>query len=248
MVDRALHRDRWTIGATLAALTGLCWAQMLDMRGEAGPERWMPCCGAHFGVTLAMWVVMMAGMMIPSAAPMILTHAAIARRRSAQTPLVASGSFLSGYLVAWSGFGAAAAVVQWALFRFVLLDGRTLSVSPWLGGALLIAAGGFQLSPVKERCLAHCRAPLGYFMTEWRDGLAGALQMGLRHGLFCMGCCWLLMMVLFAVGIMNVLWGAALTAFVLAEKVLPWPRAVVWTGAAGCIAAGLALMARAVLA
>jgi len=207
----------------------------------------MPCCGAHFGVTLAMWVVMMAGMMVPSAAPMILTYAAIARRRSSSRPFIATASFVSGYLVAWSGFGAAAAALQWALFRLVLLDGRTLSVSPWLGGALLVGAGAFQLSPTKARCLTHCRAPLGYFMTEWREGVSGALHMGLRHGLYCMGCCWLLMLVLFAVGVMSVSWGAALTAFVLAEKVLPWRRAVVWAGAAACIATGLALMAHAVL-
>ncbi|MFI5307244.1 MAG: DUF2182 domain-containing protein [Polyangiales bacterium] len=237
------------IGAALAALTALCWAQMVGMSGEAaGPQRFMPCCGAHFGTTLSMWVVMMAGMMIPSAAPMVLTHAAIARRSGAvRPPWVATALFLAGYLVAWSCFAALAAIAQWALFRWLLLDPRTLSISPWAGGVLLIAAGVFQLSPTKARCLTHCRAPLGYFMTEWREGFSGALHMGLRHGVLCTGCCWLLMAVLFGVGIMNVLWGAALTLFVLAEKILPWRRAIVWLGAAGCVAGGFGLMARAAL-
>jgi predicted metal-binding membrane protein len=248
LADR-VRSDRFLIGAALAILTGLCWAQTVGMAGEvSGPERWMPCCGARFSITFCMWVVMMAAMMIPSAAPMVFTHAAIARRRADnRPPFFASGLFLCGYLLAWSAFSAAAALAQAALFRWALLDGRTLAIGPWAGGALLLAAGAFQLSPAKGRCLTHCRAPLGYFITEWRDGLRGALRMGLQHGLFCIGCCWLLMAVLFAVGIMNALWGAALTAFVLAEKVLPWRRAVVWSGAASCFAAGMSLMIRAVL-
>lgn len=247
-LERVVRRDRLLIVLALSALTILSWARMVEMAGEeAGPHRWMPCCGAHFGVTLFMWVVMMAGMMIPSVSPMVLTHAAIARRRAGQkTPIVPSLLFLSGYMVAWSGFGAVAALVQWGLFRWALLDGRTLSIAPWAGGVVLIAAGTFQLSSAKDACLSQCRAPLGYFLTEWRDGLSGALSMGLHHGLFCIGCCWLLMVILFAVGVMNMLWGAAITAFVLAEKVLPWPRAVVWSGAVSCVAAGIGFIVQAI--
>jgi len=209
----------------------------------------MPCCGASFGVAFAMWVVMMAGMMIPSVAPMVLTHAGIMRRRAAQgAPFVSSGLFLLGYLLAWSGFSAVAAFAQWALYRSNVLDGRSLSIGPWAGGAVLLAAGIFQLSSAKDACLSHCRAPLGYFVTEWREGRVGAVMMGLRHGVFCIGCCWLLMAVLFAVGIMNILWGAAITAFVVAEKILPWPRAVVWSGAALCLVGAAVLACRAVLA
>ena len=238
-LERVLRRDRLIIGVVLAALTALSWVQMV---GPADGAHLAPCCGARFDVTFAMWVVMMAGMMIPSVAPIVLTHAAIVRRRAGRgAPFVPSGLFLSGYLIAWVGFSAAAAFAQGVLFRAAVLDGRSLSVGPWVGAAVLLAAAAFQLSPAKSACLSQCRAPVGYFITEWRDGRHGAVIMGLRHGAFCIGCCWMLMAVLFAVGIMNVVWGAALTVFVVAEKVLPWRRAVVWSGGAAC-AAGAAIL------
>jgi len=244
-LERVLLRDRLVISIALGALTVASWVQMI-VPDEAAPGGLLPCCGARFGVTFAMWVVMMAGMMIPSVAPMVLTHAAIMRRRVAHgAPFASSGLFLAGYLVAWSAFSAVAALAQWALFHTALLDGRSMSIGPWAGGAVLIAAGAFQLSPAKDACLSQCRAPLGYFVTEWREGRLGAATMGLRHGLFCIGCCWLLMAVLFAVGIMNMVWGAAITAFVVAEKILPWPRAVVWSGCAMCFLGAAALAVRA---
>jgi predicted metal-binding membrane protein len=250
-LDRLVRRDRLLIASVLGALTCLSWIHMITMAGQMTlPARFMPCCGAHFGLTLAMWVVMMAGMMIPSVMPMVFTHAAIVRRRAAGgagSPLLLSALFLGGYLLAWSGFSVVAAVFQWALYHGVLLDGHTLRIAPFVGGIVLVAAGAFQLSGAKDACLSQCRAPLGYFVTEWRDGMSGAAWMGLRHGVFCIGCCWLLMAVLFAVGIMNVLWGAAITAFVLAEKVLPWRRLVVWSGAAICVVAGLGLMGQSTL-
>jgi predicted metal-binding membrane protein len=179
---------------------------------------------------------------------MVLTHAAIARRRAAQgAPFVSSAFFLAGYLLAWTAFSAVAAFTQGLLFRAAVLDGRSLSVGPWAGAAVLAVAAIFQLSPAKSACLSQCRAPLGYFITEWRDGDSGAVVMGLRHGLFCIGCCWLLMAVLFAVGIMNVLWGAAVTALVVAEKVLPWRRPVIWAGSAACLAGAATLVWRAVV-
>jgi predicted metal-binding membrane protein len=245
-LERLVRRDRLVILSALAILTILSWVQMVGMGHELGPDRLMPCCGARFEITFAMWVVMMAGMMIPSVAPMVLTHAAITRRRAARgAPFVPSGLFLSGYLVAWGGFSAAAALAQWALYRSARIDAHTLSLAPGLGGLLLIGAGVFQLSAAKDACLSHCRAPLGYFMTEWREGMVGAVRMGLRHGVFCIGCCWLLMAVLFAAGVMNIVWGALITAFVLAEKVLPWRRPVVWSGATSCVAGGLFLVVRA---
>jgi predicted metal-binding membrane protein len=241
-----VQHDRFVISCVLGALTIVCWTQML---AAGGAGALMPCCASRFGVAFSMWVVMMAGMMIPSVAPMVLTHAAITRRRAAAgAPFASSGLFLGGYLVAWAGFSAVAALAQGALQRAAMLDGRTLSVGPWAGGAVLLAAGIFQLSRAKEACLSRCRAPVGYFLTEWREGSAGAVVMGLRHGLSCIGCCWLLMAVLFAVGIMNILWGAAITLFVVAEKALPWRRAVVWSGSAACLAAGALLLGRAALA
>jgi predicted metal-binding membrane protein len=254
-LERLLRRDRLLIVAALAALTALSWVQMFAPAGGAtststststSPSHLAPCCGARFTVAFAMWVVMMAGMMIPSVAPMVLTHAAIVRRRATRgAPFVSSSLFLSGYLLAWVAFSAAAAALQCVLFRAAILDGRSLSIGPWAGAAVLLAAAAFQLSPAKDACLSQCRAPVGYFITEWREGKRGAVTMGLRHGAFCLGCCWLLMAVLFAAGIMNVVWGAALTAFVVAEKMLPWRRAAVWSGSAACVAGAVILIWRA---
>jgi predicted metal-binding membrane protein len=243
-LERILRHDRALITAVLVALTVASWAQMVVPATPVGPDGLMPCCGSRFGVAFVMWVVMMAGMMIPSAAPMVLTHAAIVRRRrvSLGAPFVPSGLLLAGYLLAWTAFSAVAALAQGALYRSGILDGHSLAIGPFLGAAVLIAAAVFQLSPAKRACLSQCRAPLGYFMTEWREGRSGALLMGLRHGLSCIGCCWLLMAVLFAVGIMNLLWGAVITIFVVAEKVVPWPRAVVWSGSALCLAGAAFLL------
>jgi len=245
-LERVLLHDRLLVSLVLAALTILSWTQMC---APDGPDRLMPCCGSSFVPAFLMWVVMMAGMMIPSVAPMVLTHAAIMRRRATRpAPFVSSGLFLAGYLIAWSAFSAVAALAQGALRRGALLDHRSLSIGPWAGGAVLVAAAIFQLSPAKSACLSRCRAPVGYFVTEWREGRAGALTMGLRHGISCIGCCWLLMAVLFAVGIMNMLWGVAITAFVVAEKALPWRRAVVWAGGAICLVGAAVLFYRAVMA
>jgi predicted metal-binding membrane protein len=250
VLERVLSRDRVVISIVLVALTALAWAQMLSPGGmTVDGGRLMPCCAARFSVAFSMWVVMMAGMMIPSAAPMVLTHAAIVRRRAARgVPFVSSGLFLAGYLLAWSGFSAAAAFAQRMLHRSALLDGGSLSIGPWAGSVVLLAAGIFQLTRAKTACLSRCRAPVGYFVTEWREGSAGAVMMGLHHGIFCIGCCWLLMVALFAVGIMNILWGALITAFVAAEKILPWPRAVVWSGSAACFVGAAALICRALIA
>jgi predicted metal-binding membrane protein len=248
-LERVLRNDRVTISVVLGVLTLLSWGQMVaSAEGPLGADRLLACCGARFGVAFTMWAVMMAGMMIPSVAPMVLTHAAMVRRAPGGRPLLWSALFVSGYLLVWSGFSAAAALAQSLLFRGGLLDGHAMAVGPWAGGAVLLATGLFQLSPSKGACLSRCRAPVGYFLTEWREGKAGALAMGLRHGVFCVGCCWLLMAVLFAVGIMNLLWGAALTAFVLAEKVLPWRRAVVWAGGGTCLLGAGLLFRRALLA
>jgi predicted metal-binding membrane protein len=248
-LEQVLRRDRLVVSIVLGALTLVSWAHMvLPNDGARGGERLMPCCGARLDVAFSMWVVMMAGMMIPSVAPMVLTHAAIMRRRVMRgAPFVSSGLFLAGYLLAWSGFSAVAALAQSVLYRSGLLDRHSLAIRPLAGGAVLIAAGFFQLSSAKNACLSHCRAPLGYFITEWREGNAGAVQMGLHHGILCIGCCWLLMAVLFAVGIMNILWGAVITAFVVAEKVLPWRCAVVASGGAICFAGATVLVYRAVL-
>jgi predicted metal-binding membrane protein len=169
-----------------------------------------------------MWAVMMAAMMIPSASPLILLFAAINReRRKEQDPFVSTGMFLAGYLAAWTVFSALATLVQWGFQTATLLSHMLVINNPVFGGTLLFAAGVFQWSPLKYACLTRCRSPLGFLMNEWREGTWGALIMGLRHGIYCIGCCWLLMSLLFVTGVMNLLWMAIITVFVLLEKIVP---------------------------
>src|SRR5215469_7956909 len=169
-----------------------------------------------------MWAEMMAAMMIPSAAPMILTFAMVQRkRREQERPFVPTGFFLSGYLLVWTMFSALAAFAQWILHAKALLSPMMAGTSPIFGGVLLIAAGIFQWTPLKNACLARCRSPLNFLLTDWREGKAGAFGMGLRHGAYCTACCWILMLLLFVAGVMNLFWIAAIAIFVLLEKILP---------------------------
>jgi predicted metal-binding membrane protein len=134
---------------------------------------------------------------------------------------VPTGLFLLGYLIVWIGFSALAAVAQWILHATALLSPMMVSTSPILGGAILITAGAFQWTPLKNACLTHCRSPLNFLMTGWREGKRGALAMGLKHGAYCTGCCWFLMALLFVAGVMNLWWIAIIAGFVLLEKVAP---------------------------
>jgi predicted metal-binding membrane protein len=169
-----------------------------------------------------MWAVMMVAMMVPTAAPMILIFANVNRKRQEQErPYVPTAVFLSGYLLVWTGFSVLATLAQWGLHEAALLSPMMVSTSSILGGILLLAAGIFQWTPLKYACLKHCRSPLSFLMTDWREGYRGALIMGLRHGGYCTGCCWFLMALLFVAGVMNLLWVATITAFVLVEKAVP---------------------------
>jgi predicted metal-binding membrane protein len=240
-IDALLRRDRVVLLAALAVLSLASWAYLVyDARKMATTGA---CCAVVANADLrtwlsadvlllfVMWAVMMVAMMAPTAAPMVLTFAAVnRRRRQADRPYVPTAFFLLGYLLAWTIFSAAATAAQWALHATALLSTQMVGTSPALGGAILVAAGVFQLTPQKQACLAHCRTPLTFIMTEWRDGPAGALRMGLRHGTFCLGCCWILMLVLFVTGVMNLLWVGLLTAFVLLEKLAP---AGPWWGRVG---------------
>ncbi|MBI2741353.1 MAG: DUF2182 domain-containing protein [Rhodospirillales bacterium] len=178
---------------------------------------------ADLPLLLAMWWIMMIGMMLPSAAPMILTFAAINRSRRARgQPYTPTVLFTSGYLLAWGGFSVAATLAQWALERASLLAPMTMkTTSPLLGGLLFIATGLYQLTPLKGACLSSCRSPFDFVVNHWSDGAVGALRMGAAHGFYCLGCCWILMALLFAVGAMDLVWVAALTAVVLIEKLFP---------------------------
>jgi predicted metal-binding membrane protein len=191
-------------------------------------------------IIFAMWTVMMAAMMLPSALPMIEMHARISRGQSAE---IAGHTwlFVAGYLAAWTCFAAAIVLVQYPLERMEIIDGM-MRMKTFAGGLLLIAAGIYQISPLKQACLTKCRTPLGFFMTEWRAGSRGALLMGFNHGVFCVGCCWMLMALMFVGGAMNLAWAAALTVFVLLEKAAPWGKALSRASGAIMVASGLALV------
>ena len=201
-----------------------------------------PWTGVEFTLVFVMWAVMMIGMMAPSAAPMILLYARVGRQgKSAGKPLAATGWFVGGYFLAWVGFSLAATLVQWVLERAALLDSRMASANLLLGGVVLIAAGVYQWTPIKNACLAQCQTPFRFLMSHggFRSTVPGCLRLGLLHGTYCIGCCWVLMALLFVVGVMNVLWIAALALLVLLEKLTPWGRSVARIAGVACIAAGV---------
>lgn len=229
-LESVLKRDRYIVMLGVVGVAALAWAYVVwlsrDMAGMSvsvstpNLQSW----GVGDWVSMfVMWAVMMTAMMIPSAAPMILLFATVNRRRRERTgTYVPTGIFMSGYILAWCGFAAAATVGNWALHINSLLNtmmGESTSI--YLGGSLLVLAGVFQFSRLKYVCLTHCRSPLSFLMSDWREGSAGALKMGLHHGVYCVGCCWVLMSLLFVLGVMNIVWIAALAGFVLLEKVVP---------------------------
>jgi predicted metal-binding membrane protein len=187
---------------------------------------------------------MMIAMMIPSAAPMILLYARVFRHGQARGQIAASlvptGAFAAGYLVCWLGFSALATALQYTLEQAALVHGMWMwSTSRWLTAGLFVAAGLFQLTPVKAACLEHCRAPAAFLSRHWRPGRLGAFRLGLVHGAYCLGCCWALMLLLFAAGIMNLVWIAGLAILVLLEKLAPFGANLAPLSAALLIGAGL---------
>lgn len=188
------------------------------------------------GLMFVMWWAMMAAMMLPSAAPMLLLFARINRKQKAGgRPFIPTGIFAAGYLVAWGGFSALATGLQWNLAQFGLLSPMMVTTSYWLGSAILLAAGVWQLTPIKSICLRHCRSPMGFLVQGWRPGRLGAFRMGLEHGSYCLGCCWFLMGLLFFGGIMNLFWIIGLASLVLLEKTVPmgsWIGRIVGIGLA----------------
>jgi predicted metal-binding membrane protein len=220
---------------------------------DASAADWMPWGFATSALMVAMWWVMMVAMMIPSAAPTILLYAQVhrgarARRRfhgtgstdagelgpTGATELASSVAFAAGYVIVWLGFSVGAAALQWMLERVGLVSAMMMgSRSRWLSGGILIVAGLYQLSPLKNHCLAHCRSPASFLARYWRPHALGALQLGLRHGAHCVGCCWMLMALLFVGGVMNLIWIAALAIIVLTEKLLPRGR---WIGRSAGVA------------
>jgi len=230
MIEGALRRDRAVVVFALLGVIMLAWGYLLLGAGMSLDEMggmpmaqeepiWTP---AYAAVALAMWAIMMAAMMLPSAAPMILLYGTIANRRELKgDPAVGAGVFGLGYIVVWTAFSLAAVAFQFGLDHAQLLSPMMRVTSRSVAGGVLIAAGVYQWTPLKQACLRRCRSPLEFLMTEWREGRVGALKMGLRHGTYCLGCCWMLMLLLFVGGIMNIAWIATVAAFVLIEKVSP---------------------------
>ena len=213
------------------------------MMAQMGMTRDMSWTRADVFFTFAMWAVMMVGMMAGTAAPVLLLFAAARAGRGDRGVRLAVVMFGLGYVTVWVGFSACAALAQWALHETAMLSPAMATSSPYLAGAILIVAGAYQLTPWKGACLTHCRSPLGFLMTNWHDGRLGALQMGARHGAYCLGCCWGLMCVLFVVGVMNLVWVAALTGFVLLEKIGPAGTVVARVAGAAMVLVGILLIA-----
>lgn len=244
VVALAWGRVIWGGGTGMGAISMTSWRLPYAMIMEATPAHWTP---GYALVMVAMWWTMMIAMMLPSAAPMVLLHAHVsrhaARRAPASTTAAPAAAFTAGYLAIWLCFSIIATGLEWGLERAGAVDGMMMgSVEVWLTGGLLVAAGLYQLSPLKGVCLSHCRAPVAYLSRHWRPGRSGAFLMGVEHGAFCLGCCWALMLLLFAGGVMNLLWIAGLAAVVLVEKLAPFGAWLTpWIGA-GLIAAGVAVV------
>jgi predicted metal-binding membrane protein len=213
--------------ASLAFLIALAWVYLWRSAGGMQDMAAMPQMGGAgaLALTFAMWTVMMTGMMLPSAAPAILLYAALVRKNAERgTVLPAVWIFTSGYLAAWTAFSAVATLAQSALEHAMLMTSAMLLASKGLSAAVLVAAGIYQWLPLKDVCLRKCRNPLELFTMRWRPGARGAFRMGLEHGLYCVGCCWMLMLMLFAAGVMNLLWVAIIAGFIFVEKLLPGAR------------------------
>lgn len=237
------RRDTLAVLFSLTAITLLAWAYLIDVAGDmttmpstADMMSVHPWTGREFWFMFLMWAIMMVGMMVPTAIPMTLTYAAVARKADAQqTPIAPTAVFVTGYLVIWTVFSVAATTAQWGLDQAALLSPMLVTTSSTIGGTLLLTAGLYQLTPFKQACLAKCRGPIHFLAHHWRPGTIGALRMGITHGLFCLGCCWVLMTLLFLGGVMNLMWIATITLFVLLEKVIPFGRQ-------GSRIAGIAMM------
>ena len=234
--EALLRCDRMVPLAGLVAVVALTWGWVLagagmkmsavQMTGMAGMDGWLmqPAVWtpAYAALIFSMWWVMMLAMMLPGAAPMLLLFDRVNRtNKAAGAPLGMTALFAIGYLLAWGVFSAVATALQWGLESARLLSPMLVTTSDWLGAGILLTAGLWQLTPLKTVCLRQCRSPLGFLIGNWRAGRVGALRMGLEHGAFCLGCCWVLMALLFFGGVMNLYWIAGIAILVLLEKCIP---------------------------
>ena len=228
----------------LAVVAGASWLYLIYMAwgmanmDQPAAQLLMPAMvhwsAADLALVFVMWAVMMAAMMLPSAVPMVRVFARSAEAQSDHAIGQLTSAFIGGYLAVWTAFSAATTLAQWGLLELRLVTPMMESASSWLSGGLLLTAGAFQFTALKNSCLNKCRSPLGFLMAEWRPGVHGAWVMGLRHGAYCTGCCAMLMLLLFVLGVMNLAWILVLTLIVLAEKLLPaasaWPSRALGAG------------------
>jgi predicted metal-binding membrane protein len=252
-LEAVLRRDRTIVLAGLAAMTLVAWAYLVSLiwgmrTMDMAPDMAMPQMQSWGAVELlllfAMWAIMMVAMMVPSVAPLLLMFARANRQKGGSRVVGSAGILLLGYLLAWVGFSILATLAQWRLHSAALLSPMMVTTSSIFGGLLLVAAGVFQFTPLKRACLVRCRSPLSFLMSDWRDGQWGTFVMGLKHGAFCVGCCWMLMALLFVAGVMNLLWVAAIAVFILVEKVAPRGNLIGRIAGAALIVAGIALIVR----
>jgi predicted metal-binding membrane protein len=242
----SLPVQRNVILGLLLTLATLAWAVLVWQRTDANMDMTMAssATGMRASVFLAIWVIMMVAMMFPPAAPMILTfHKVQADKRQNGGAFVSTWVFVAAYILVWTLAGVAAYVGALAIEAIAARAALSSATAARIGGAVLIAAGIYQLTPLKDLCLSKCRTPISFIMTSWRDGTAGALRMGLLHGAYCLGCCWLLFVILFPLGIMNVGAMAAVTLIIFAEKTLPWPRIAPYAAAFALVLYGALVIA-----
>lgn len=256
---REFGRERFVVLASLLGVVALAWLHLWNEAAgmESMPMRSMGAATTAMEsmsmqqvwsvnsllLTFLMWSIMMVGMMLPSATPAILLYGSMAKKnRERGTALPAVWIFTAGYLAMWTAFSLAVTILQASFDAAALLTPMMVSDSPWLSGGLLIVAGIYQWLPVKDACLEKCRAPLQFFLFRWRPGAFGAFRMGMEHGVFCTGCCWALMLLLFTAGVMNLIWVAIIAGFVFVEKLLPPGRLIGRLTGLGLVLTGVVLM------
>ncbi len=247
MIETALKRDRVVAVGALVLATMLAWAWTLwtahspmhdGMSGMTARAAWS---AGHALLMFAMWWIMMVAMMLPSAAPLVLLGLALQRRQGGRGTTPAA-LMVAGYLGVWGLFSVGATLAHWGLDAAGWLSGESIRTDLEPAGVILLIAGAYQLTPTKRACLRHCRSPVRFVVEHWRPGAAGALRLGMAHGTYCVGCCWMLMGVLFAVGVMNPFWIAALALWILAEKWSPHGDRLRYAAGALLIVAGALIL------
>jgi predicted metal-binding membrane protein len=238
-----LRRQRNLILASLAVLSAGSWAILIWQARNMGTQGMGLTMGMDAALFIGIWIAMMVAMMFPASAPMILVFAQIqAGKRQQGRAAVPTWLFTATYLLVWSVFGGLAYAAAMGAERVGGNSSWFMSNGQRLAGVVLIAAGIYQVTPLKRACLAKCRSPLAFIMTSWRDGYAGAVRMGLSHGLYCLGCCWLLFVILFPLGMMNIAALAVITLLIFAEKSLPFGGRLSWVAGGALICYGFAVV------